>query len=302
MYTVIIVQAHFIVEQLFCSTPNAWMMTTSHFVPPPHTPQTAHSHSSTLSHECGQSWDTLSGTSEISSTPYSTSISRLSHILPSVVPKTPPSTISPSIHNVKRPTPTAVPVTTCAFQWLPVTPRHNMNTMPILLLSHINAQYSLITYLFLLLFWLTVQFRQVTAIHWPPLVPSDHLRFVLHIGQTRSPLTLHLIRLSAIYTSSYTLYYLTLLSNACVMFLDSSFMMQSSEFLPMLSVPMQMCRRRCYIIFTSYFHYLHYMSLCHSVSNPGASCLLFYTTHCSLQHIHDHFSLHFVKFFIPTIN
>jgi len=113
----------------------------------------------------------------------------------------------------------------------------------------------------------------------------------LHIGQTRSPLTLHLIRLSAIYTSSYTLYYLTLLSDACVMFLDSSFMMQPSEFLPMLSVPMQMCRRRCYIIFTSYFHYLHYMSLCHSVSNPGASCLLFYTTHCSLQHIHDHFSL-----------
>jgi len=52
----------------------------------------------------------------------------------------------------------------------------------ILLLNHINTQYSLITYLSLLLFWLTAQFRQVPAIHWPPFVPSDHLRFLLSIS------------------------------------------------------------------------------------------------------------------------
>ena len=50
---------------------------------------------------------------------------------------------------------------------------------------------------------------------------SDSFFLFLHIGQTRSHLTLHLIRLSAIYTSSYTLYYLTLLNNTCVMFLDT---------------------------------------------------------------------------------
>ena len=42
-----------------------------------------------------------------------------------------------------------------------------------------------------------------------------------HIGRTRSLLTLHWIRLSAIYTSSYTRYYLTLLSNTCVMFIET---------------------------------------------------------------------------------
>jgi len=155
---------------------------TSHFVTPPHIAPSAHSHSSTSSLEYGQHWDSHSISSDISSTPHSLSTSRLSSILPSVIPETPPSTISPTVHNVKHPTPTAVPVTTCAFQWLPVTPRLNMNTMPILLLSHINAQYSLITYLSLLLFWLTAQFRQVPAIHWPPLVSSDHLRFLLSLS------------------------------------------------------------------------------------------------------------------------
>jgi len=39
---------------------------TSHFVPPPHTPPSAHSHSSTSSLECGQRWDSHSVTSDIS--------------------------------------------------------------------------------------------------------------------------------------------------------------------------------------------------------------------------------------------
>ena len=112
------------------------------------------------------------------------------------------------------------------------------------------------------------------------LIISDSYFPFLHIGQTRSHLTLHLIRLSAIYTSSYTLYYLTLLSNTCVVFLET-WCNPMSSYRP--SAPMQMHCRSCYRIFNSYFHYLHHMSLCTSISTPCASCLLCYTTHCSLH-------------------